>query len=109
MATYEDFERIEMRVGRILAAEDFPKAKKAAYQLTIDFGTFGIRKSSAQITALYAKHELIGRQIVAVTNFPPRQIADFLSEVLVLGVNDPDGNVVLLEPGEAVSEGERVY
>src|SRR6266542_7034069 len=84
--SYSDFEQLEMRVERIVAVEDFPKAKKPAYQLTIDFGDFRVRRSSARITARYTKESLLGMQIIAVTNFPTRQIADFISEVLVLGV-----------------------
>ena len=106
--TYSDFEKIEMRVGKIIAVEDFPKARKLAYKLTIDFGAFGIKRSSAQITTLYTKEDLIGRQIIAVTNFPPRQIADFMSEVLVLGVVGAGGDVVLLRMEREVELGGRV-
>ena len=109
MATIEDFEKLELRVGRIMAADPFPEARKPAYKLTIDFGPLGLKRSSAQITALYQSEELIGRQVIAVTNFPPRTIAGFVSEVLVLGVNDQEGRVVLLEPERMVAEGERVY
>lgn len=98
-----------MRVGKIIEAEDFPKAKKPAYRLIIDFGEFGLKKSSAQITTLYQKEELIGKLVIAVTNFPPKQIADFISEVLVLGANDEHGNVVLLQPNKGVPIGERIY
>ncbi|WP_431216760.1 tRNA-binding protein [Puia sp. P3] len=83
---WQDFEKIDIRVGTILEVSDFPKAKKPAYILTIDFGDLGIRKSSAQITHFYEKQELIGRQVMAVVNFPPKQIANFFSECLVLGV-----------------------
>jgi tRNA-binding protein len=107
--SYSDFENIEMRVGKIIAVDDFPKAKKPAYQLTIDFGEYGTKRSSAQITALYTKESLVGRQIVAVTNFPPRQIADFMSEVLVLGVANEAGEVILLTPEQNAPVGSRVY
>ncbi|MEL6458710.1 MAG: tRNA-binding protein [Cyanobacteria bacterium J06636_27] len=107
--TYEDFEKVEIRVGKIIKAEDFPKARKAAYKLWIDFGDLGIRKSSAQITKLYSKEDLINKSILAVTNFPPRQIADFMSEVLVLGVVLDDGEVVLIQPDRQVTLGKRVF
>jgi tRNA-binding protein len=104
----EEFFKVDIRVGKIISAEDFPKAKKAAYQLTIDFGSeHGTKRSSAQITELYTKEDLIGRLILAVTNFPPRQIADFLSEVLVLGVVTGQG-VVLLNVDREVPLGSRV-
>jgi tRNA-binding protein len=105
----DDFLKVEMRVGRIISAEDFPEARKPAYKLTVDFGPMGTRRSSAQITERYAKEELIGRLVVAVTNFPPRQIGPFLSEVLVLGANDEEGKVVLLQPDRDVPLGERIY
>jgi tRNA-binding protein len=107
--SYSDFEKVEMRVGRIVAVENFPKAKKPAHQLTIDFGEFGIKRSSAQITARYTKESLIGRQVIAVTNFPPRQIADFMSEVLVLGVANAAGEVILLSTAEDAPLGARIY
>lgn len=106
---YPDFEKIEMRVGVIMEVDAFLKAKKPAYKLKVDFGQLGIKKSSAQITVNYTKEELIGKQVIAVVNFPPKQIADFISEVLVLGVNDEKGNVVLLQPQKNVKMGERVY
>ncbi len=106
---FEDFMAVEMHVGTITAAVDFPKARKPAYQLTIDFGeTIGIKRSSAQITVLYTKEDLIGRQIIAVTNFPPRQIATFFSEVLVLGSVDTEGVVTLLVPERGVENGLRI-
>jgi len=105
----DDFIKVEMRVGRITSAEDFPEARKPAYKLTVDFGPMGTRRSSAQITERYTKEELIGRLVVAVTNFPPRQIGPFLSEVLVLGANDEQGKVVLLQPDRDVPLGERIY
>jgi tRNA-binding protein len=106
---YADFEKVEMRVGRIERAEVFSKARKPAYKLWIDFGELGIKQSSAQLTALYQPQALIGREIIAVTNFPPKQIADFVSEVLVLGVPDQDGQVVLLSPDHEVPLGVRAF
>lgn len=109
MINYDDFAKVEMRVGRVLEVNDFPKARKPAYQMVIDFGDLGIKKTSAQITEAYNKEELIGRLVVAVTNFPPKQIADFMSEVLVLGVNNEKGNVILLQPEKDIQLGQRVY
>ena len=97
-----------MHVGTIIEVNDFPKALKPAYQLTIDFGELGIKKSSAQITTLYAKEDLLNKQVVAVTNFPPKQIADFKSECLVLGVVDGSNPVVLLHPERNVKNGLRI-
>lgn len=105
--SFEDFQKVEMRIGRILEAEDFPKAKKPAYKLTIDFGEHGVKKSSAQITRKYSREELKGRLVVAVTNFPPRQVADFMSEVLVLGAETGEG-VVLLGIEGPVELGSRI-
>lgn len=108
--SYADFDRVEIRVGRIERAEEFPKARKPAYRLWVDFGPeLGTRKTSAQIAALYTREELIGRLVVAVVNFPPKQIADFMSEVLVLGVPDEAGNVVLLRPDRPVPLGGRMF
>jgi len=104
-----DFERIDMRVGRVLEAEPFPEARKPAYKLRIDFGPLGIRRSSAQLTVHYRPDDLRGRLVIAVLNFPPRQIGPVRSEVLVLGVPDPDGAVVLIEPSEDVPLGGRVF
>jgi tRNA-binding protein len=104
-----DFERVDMRVGRVLEAEPFPEARKPAYKLRIDFGPLGIRRSSAQLTVHYRPDELLGRLVVAVLNFPARQIGPVRSEVLVLGVPDPDGAVVLLEPTLDVPLGGRVF
>lgn len=109
MIQYEDFTKVEMRVGKIIEVKDFPKARKSAYQLIIDFGEFGIKKSSAQITEQYNKADLLNLQVVAVTNFPPKQIANFISEVLVLGVNNDKDHVVLLQPNVDVPLGERIY
>lgn len=106
--TYEYFEKVDIRAGRIIKVEDFPKARKPAYKLWIDFGELGVKKSSAQITKLYGKEDLVGRFIIAVTNFPPRQIADFMSEVLVLGVVVDKDTVVLVQPDSEVPPGKRV-
>lgn len=94
---YSDFEKVEMRVGRVVAVEDYPEARKPAYKLTLDFGPHGTRRSSAQVTH-YPKDQLLGRLIVAVVNFPPKQIGNFTSEVLVLGAINADGEVILLQP-----------
>lgn len=109
MATIEDFEVVDLRVGRVLEVADFPQARKPAYQLTIDFGPLGIKRSSAQLTAVYRKEELVGRLVVAVVNFPPRQIGPFMSEVLVLGAPDEAGHVVLLAVERDVPLGGRIY
>jgi len=98
VATIEDFERIDMRVGRIVAVDEFPEARKPSYKLTIDFGSLGIRRSSAGLVPYYTREELIGRQIVAVVNFPPRRVVGFSSEVLVLGAMQENGRVILLQP-----------
>jgi tRNA-binding protein len=110
MITYNDFVKVDIRVGKILQAEDFPQARKPAYKLTIDFGPeIGVKKSSAQITRHYTKEELAGKLILAVVNFPPKQIGPFRSEVLVLGVPDEEENVVLLTPDKAAPIGGRMY
>jgi len=106
---FSDFERVDMRVGRVLEVEDFPEARKPAYKLRIDFGPLGVRRSSAQLTVRYRPEQLRGRLVIAVLNFPPRQIGPVRSEVLVLGVPDPDGAVVLLEPSADVPLGGRVF
>lgn len=107
--SWSDFEKIEILVGTITAVNDFPEAKKPAFQLTIDFGnTVGIRKSSAQITKLYSKEDLLNRQIVAVVNFPKKQIGKFMSECLVLGAIAKEGDVVLLSPDLKVENGLRI-
>lgn len=107
--TWEEFERVEMRVGNIVGVRDFPEARKPAYQLVIDFGTeIGVRKSSAQITKRYSKEALLGTQVVAVLNFPKKQIGKFMSECLVLGAVAADGDVVLIAPGLAVEPGLRI-
>jgi tRNA-binding protein len=106
---FDDFLAVEMRVGRVLAVEEFPEARKPAWKLTIDFGPeIGTKRSSAQITN-YAREELEGRLVVAVVNFPPRQIGPFSSEVLVLGASDEDGRVILLEPRSDVPLGSRIH
>jgi tRNA-binding protein len=105
---YEDFDKVEVRVGRIERVEDFPQARRPAYKLWIDFGSLGTRRSSAQITTLYSKEELVGRQVLAVTNFAPKQIANFMSEVLVLGPVLEDGTVVLAQPEREVPVGTRI-
>lgn len=109
MISYEDFAKVEIRVGKVVRAEEFPKAIKPAYKLWIDFGAFGVKKSSAQITKLYQCEELVGRLVVAVTNLPPRQIADFQSEVLVLGLATEDESVTLLSPDHPAPLGNKVY
>ncbi len=105
---YADFEKIDIRTGRIMRAEDFPSARKPAYKLWIDFGELGVKKSSAQITDCYNKEELVGRLVTAVVNFPPKQVADFISEVLVLGVVLNDKEVILLQPERDVPVGKRI-
>ncbi|MFW6201516.1 MAG: tRNA-binding protein [Gemmatimonadota bacterium] len=108
--TWSDFRKVDVRVGRVERVEEFPRARKPAYKLWIDFGDeLGVKKTSAQLTANYGPADLDGRLVLAVVNFPPRQIADFMSEVLVLGVPDRDGAVVLLRPDEEVPVGGRVY
>ena len=107
--SWSDFEKLEMRAGTILEAVVFPKARKPAYKLLIDFGVaIGTKRSSAQITAHYSPEELIGLQVICVVNFPPKQIADFISECLVLGVYDENNNVILLRPASAVVNGSAV-
>lgn len=108
--SFEDFLKVDVRVGRILEARPSPRARKPAYQLELDFGPeIGRKRSSAQLTQRYSAEELIGHQVLAVINFPPRQIANFFSEVLVLGVPDADGNVVLIEPQAEVPLGGRLF
>lgn len=109
MLTWEEFEKVEMRIGTILNVNDFPEARKPAYQLTIDFGDeIGIRKTSAQITKRYSKEELIGKQIVAVVNFPKKQIGKFMSECLVLGSVGEENDIVLLSSDQKVANGLRI-
>ena len=108
MISWNDFEKVEMRVGTILEAANFPEAKNPAYQLKIDFGSFGIKKSSAQVTKLYENDDLVGKQVIAVVNFQPKQIANFVSECLVLGVVMEDKEIVLLQPERKVANGFRI-
>jgi len=105
---WEDFEKIDIRVGTITDVQEFPQARKPAYRLTIDFGGLGIKRSSAQVTDLYDPQQLIGRQVVAVVNFPPKQIANFFSECLVLGVYTDKKEVVLLGPERKVENGWKI-
>lgn len=110
MITFADFEKVDIRVGRVVRAEAFPEARKPAYKLQIDFGeALGVKRSSAQLTARYTAKELEGRLVVAVVNFPPRQIGPFMSEVLTLGVPDQTGAVVLLSPDKDVPIGGRMF
>ena len=106
--SWQDFEKVDMRIGTILSANDFPKARNPAYQLEIDFGPLGMKKSSAQITSLYTKEELIGKQIMAVVNFPKKQIATFMSECLVMGVYGNNNDVILLNPERKVENGSKI-
>ena len=109
MISWEDFEKVDMRVGTVLTVEDFPEARQPAYKLTIDFGDeIGTKKSSAQITNLYSKEELIGCQVMAVVNFPPKQIGSFMSECLVMGVYNENNEVVLLRPTQSVQSGAKI-
>jgi tRNA-binding protein len=108
MISWSDFEKIDIRVGTIEAAQHFEKAKKPAYQLRINFGSLGILQSSAQITRHYTPETLLGKQVIAVVNFPPKQIANFFSECLVLGVYDEQNEVVLLQPDHPISNGLKI-
>ena len=104
--TWDDFTKVELRVGTIIEVNDFPEARKPAYQVKVDFGEdIGIKKSSAQITDLYSKDDLINKQIVAVVNFPPKQIGSFMSECLITGFHNSDNNVVLVVPDQSISNG----
>jgi tRNA-binding protein len=107
--SFSDFEKVELRVGTIIAVDDFPEARKPAWKLTVDFGEFGIRRSSAQLTVHYPKEALLGRQVLAVLNFPPRQIGPFMSEVLVTGLPDENGAVVLISPDRPVPNGGKLF
>ena len=107
--SWDEFTRVDMRVGVVVAAQEFPEARRPALKLEIDFGPLGIKRSSAQITAHYTPGALVGRRVVAVVNFPPKQIGPFMSEVLTLGVPDGDGDVVLLVPEQDVPLGGRMF
>ncbi|PWE33347.1 tRNA-binding protein [Maritimibacter sp. 55A14] len=108
--TFDDFLKVDIRVGRVLRAEPYPDARKPAIKLWVDFGAeIGEKKSSAQITAHYAPEDLVGRQVLAVVNFPPRQIGRFMSEVLVLGLSDAAGEIVLIGPDQPVPDGARMH
>ena len=110
LVTFDDFMKVDVRVGTVVAAEPFPEARKPAIKLRIDFGgSIGVKKSSAQITVHYSREQLLGRKVAAVVNFPPRQIGPFMSEVLVLGVPDENGAVVLLKPDLHVPDGGRMF
>ena len=108
MISWDDFEKIDIRTGTILQVNDFALARKPAYQLNIDFGELGINRSSAQLKKLYAKEALVGKQVIAVVNFPVKQIANFFSECLVLGVYNENNDVVLLQPSLPVKNGSRI-
>ncbi|GAB2596983.1 tRNA-binding protein [Spirosoma areae] len=108
MINWADFEKIDIRTGTVVAVDAFPKARKPAYKLTIDFGELGIKRTSAQLTSLYQIDELIGKQVVAVVNFPPKQIATFMSECLVLGAVTDEGTVTLLQPERLTQNGLRI-
>ncbi len=109
MISWDDFEKIDMRVGTIIEAAEFPKAKKPAYKLVIDFGeAIGVKQSSAQITVFYSTADLVNRQVIAVVNFPPKKIADFISECLVLGIYNEKNEVILLQPEQRVSNGLKI-
>jgi tRNA-binding protein len=109
MISWNDFEKIDIRTGTIIEVNDFPKARKPAYKLLIDFGQeLGTKRSSAQVTTLYTKEDLLNRQVIAVVNFPAKQIADFTSECLVLGVYDENKEVILLQPGKPVTNGMKI-
>lgn len=107
--SWNDFEKVELRVGTIVSVDEFPEARKPAYKLNIDFGELGIRRSSAQVTVHYTKEELVGRQVLAVVNFPKKQIANFFSECLTTGVPDENGAVVLVSPDKPVPNGVKLF
>jgi tRNA-binding protein len=109
MISWQDFEKVELRAGTVVQVEDFPKARKPAYKIWVDLGEeVGIKRSSAQVTKRYSKEELLGKQVICVTNFPPKQVADFISEVLVTGFVLPDGEVILAQSERTVPNGTRL-
>lgn len=108
MITWTDFEKVDMRTGTIIDVQEFPEARNPAWKLTIDFGPLGIKRSSAQITKLYTQDELLNRQVIAVVNFPPKQIGPFMSECLVMGVLGNNKEVILLQPERKVENGTRI-
>ncbi len=108
MISFADFDKVDMRVGVVVDAQQFPEARRPAYKLWIDFGALGVKRSSAQITHHYRVAEIVGRRVVAVVNFPPKQIGPFVSEVLVLGAYNEAGEVILLQPDHAVSPGSKI-
>ena len=108
MITWDDFEKVDMRVGTIIEAFDFPEARRPAYKVTIDFGALGIKKSSAQITQRHSLDELIGKQVIAVVNFPPKQIGPFMSECLVMGIYSEKNEVVLIQPSQKCPDGSKI-
>ena len=109
LITWNDFEKLEIRVGQVIEVNDFPKARKPAYKLVIDFGDeLGVKNSSAQITHHYTKDDLLNKQVIAVVNFPPKQIAGFISECLVLGIYDENNDVILLKPERPVKNGQKI-
>ncbi|MDF2519553.1 MAG: export-related chaperone CsaA [Clostridia bacterium] len=108
MATFEDFQKLDIRVGEVVKAEGFEKARRPAYKLWVDFGEdIGVKKSSAQITECYSAEQLVGKQVLGIVNFPPRQVADFISEVLILGTYSKQG-VVLIQPDQKVEKGDKL-
>ena len=110
MISYADFEKVDIRIGTILEVNDFPEARKPAYKLTIDFGTeIGLKRSSVQITVHYSKEDLVGKQIMAVVNFPEKQIGPFISHVLTLGFADENGHVILARPTKKVPNGSKLF
>lgn len=108
MITWTDFEKIDMRAGTIIEVNDFPEARSPAFKLTIDFGELGVKRSSAQITTLYKKEDIINKQVIAVVNFPPKQIGNFMSECLVMGVYGENKEVTLLQPEQSVKNGSKI-
>lgn len=109
MATFEDFKKLDIRVGKIIEVEDYPEARNPSYKLKIDFGEIGVKKSCAQLTKNYSKERLIGKKVICVINFPPRQIGQAVSEVLTLGTPDKNGDCVLVLPGKGAEIGGKLY